>query len=43
MFKSESIYESALEVESFVDSIPIEDGIGKEVTINIRTSINNQH
>jgi hypothetical protein len=43
MFKSEGIYESALEIESFVDSIPIDDGVGKEVTINIKTSINNQH
>lgn len=43
MFKSEHIYESALELETFVDSIPIDDGVGKEITLNVRTSINNQH
>jgi len=39
----EEIYESALEIETFVDSIPIDDGVGKEITMNIKTSINNQY
>lgn len=43
MFKSEKLYESALELETFVDSIPIDDGVGKEVTLNVRTSIYSQH
>ena len=43
MFRLEEIYESALEIETFVDSIPIDDGVGKEITMNIKTSINNQY
>ena len=30
-----------MEIESHIDSIPINDGVGKEITINIRTKIKN--
>ncbi len=42
IFRSNKVYQSAIEVESYVNSIPISDNVGKEVTINIATNINNK-
>ena len=42
MFKNDEIIYSAIEIESFIDSISIEDGYGKEITLKIKTMITNK-
>ena len=34
-------FEAGIEIETFVDSIDVSNGVGKEVTINIQTDIDN--
>ena len=41
MYANQLIYNSAIELESFIKPISIEDKIGKEVTLNLQTLIEN--
>lgn len=40
-FYNAEFFENVIEIDSFIDSISIEDGIGKEVVLDIDTFIEN--